>query len=151
MFTIELGICKERKDKISKSFSGTVYNCKVNKSTGIDIMNPVVVVLTDANLSNVNYAYIAEFSRYYYVTDISVGPDGLWQITLHEDVLMSNKDEILASKVQLARSADFRNYYLSDPRLPVTSKTLTWTRVFPNTPFDGQSHGAIVTVAGGES
>ena len=52
-----------------------------------------------------NYAYIADFKRYYYVTDW-VFVSGMWRASLTVDVLATYKDQILASTQFIARAAD---------------------------------------------
>lgn len=51
-----------------------------------------------------NYAYIPEFSRYYYIIDIISVNQHLWRINMRCDVLMSFKDEILATECFVARN-----------------------------------------------
>lgn len=50
-----------------------------------------------------NYAYIADFKRYYYVTDW-VFVSGMWRAALTVDVLATYKSEILQSTQYVARS-----------------------------------------------
>lgn len=148
-FIVSLGVSNDPKNKIRKSIANAVdYPCVVKIEEGIDIMNPKITVQADVGIVSKNYAFIPDFNRYYFVTSISASPNGLWVVEMHEDVLMSFKDGILNSDVILNRSSDFRNYYLEDSELPVTNKTLNWTRIFPNTPFKGSVDGAIVTILG---
>ena len=60
---------------------------------------------TKSQIPPYNYAYIADFGRYYYITDwVFVG--GLWRGSFAVDVLASYKTEILASNQFVARAAD---------------------------------------------
>lgn len=147
-FIVKLGVCKDPVNKISKTMSNvTEFQCTVKKSEGINVMTPVILLNT-SDIVNYNYCYIPDFKRYYYIKSININNTGLWEVELNEDVLMSFKTGILASTAMLARSTTHRNYFLKDVSLPVTDKTLTWTREFPNSPFDGETHGAVVTIAG---
>ena len=64
------------------------------------ILNPVFNIRVAApstgvyDFNNCNYCYIAEFERYYFITDITVLAHGLYRIACHVDVLMSNKEKL---------------------------------------------------------
>lgn len=77
-------ISKELTDRLT--VSGTLKD-KCN------LITPEVLIKTDPR--EYNYAYIAEFNRYYFVKDITVYRQGLWVLQLKEDVLMTYKDSIL--------------------------------------------------------
>lgn len=148
-FVVRLGICSDPKNKISKTIRNTSdYDCIVKNEGGINIMNPVVSITTSDAIVDKNYAYIPNFNRYYYVSNAEVAPNGIWTLTMKEDVLMSWKTDINNSEGLLARSYNYQNLYMPDSMLPVTSKTQTWAQVFPDSPFDGTVDGAIVTVIG---
>ena len=148
-FIVKLGVCTDPVNKISKTISNSAdFNCTVKKTEGINIMNPTILVSNDIKIVNYNYCYIPDFKRYYYVKSINIAPNNIFEIELTEDVLMSNKQGILNSRGKLARSADYRNYYLEDNKLPVTNKKIISTRKFPNSAFDGNTHGAIAIVLG---
>lgn len=56
------------------------------------------------NLLSANYAYIEDLSRYYFIEDITVVTDRLFEISMKVDVLMSFNEEIRANSVMVARS-----------------------------------------------
>lgn len=70
---------------------------------GTAITDPVINMAYDAALLNCNYVYIEEFKRYFYITDITLNQQ-LMTISLHVDVLMSFKSDILQSKATIIRS-----------------------------------------------
>lgn len=148
-FVVRLGICSDPKNKITKTISNTSnYGCIVKDESGINIMSPVVSIRTSDSIVDKNYAYIPDFNRYYYISNVEVAPNGIWTLTLKEDVLMSWRTHINNSEGLLARSYNYQNLYMPDSMLPVTSRTQTWSRVFPNSPFNGTVDGAIVTIVG---
>lgn len=160
-FTIQLGICRDPKNKLNKTMSDvTGYDCVVKRETtispytgathmeGINVMTPQVTLKAGDEIFTKNFAYIPNFRRYYFVQKIEIAPNGLYTLDLTEDVLMSWRDDIKACEVMLSRSADFRNYYLYDSRLPITQQTIVTTKIPDVSPFDGLAHGAIVTIAG---
>ena len=60
-----------------------------------------------------NYCYIADFKRYYYITDITVS-NGYIYIDCKVDVLMSYANEIKACTGVLARQENIWSGYLDD-------------------------------------
>lgn len=60
-----------------------------------------------------NYCYIADFKRYYYITDITVS-NGYIYIDCKVDVLMSYAAEIRACKGVIARQENVWSGYLDD-------------------------------------
>lgn len=145
---IQLGTCSDPPNKIQKSPKFTAsLECQLNMPDGCSIMNPHVRFV-DVDVTSYNYAYIPDWRRYYYMKDISSFRNNCYDVSLKEDLLMSNRLDILNSKGELRRSADFRNYYLPDSHLPVTGRTLTWTEIFPNSPFTSDVPGVLVSVYG---
>ncbi len=79
-----------------------IYNCLLIEPTSI--INPDIAI-ADATAPHIyNYAYIPEFSRYYFVNDWNYS-GGRWFASLNVDVLASYKYEIGASKQYILRSA----------------------------------------------
>ena len=79
------------------------FQCELIEDTSI--INPSIKLKCDfSQISDKNYCYIAEFSRYYFITNI-VYRLGLWEISLSEDTLGTNKTEIGASSQYVTRSA----------------------------------------------
>lgn len=160
-FTIQLGVCRDPKNKLNKTMTDVVsYGCTVKREStvspylgsthmeGINVMTPQVCLKAGDEIFTKNFAYIPNFHRYYFVQKIEIAPNGIYTIDLSEDVLMSWRDDIKGCEVQLARSADFRNYYLYDNRLPITQRSLTWNKPFSSSPFTETTFDAIVTFIG---
>ena len=81
----------------------TTFQCELIEDTSI--INPSIKLkCAFSQISDKNYCYIAEFSRYYFITNI-VYRLGLWEISLSEDTLGTNKTEIGASSQYITRSA----------------------------------------------
>lgn len=79
------------------SFSGTVRD-------EVDIVNPRILVA--GNVIAGNYCYIDDFASYYYITEKTVVRDGLTDITLKRDPLMTAKTGIASSPCIARRSTD---------------------------------------------
>lgn len=90
------------------------------------ITNPVFIIESDATIVNYNYAYIPDFSRYYFITDITSVRNGLWRITLRCDVLESFADDILSSSCVIDHSTNVgTNDYLNSDTWVSTVKDKT--------------------------
>lgn len=79
------------------------------------ILDPVITVEYDSTIATCNYAYISDFGRYYYINDKVSIKNGLWELHLHVDVLMSYAAGIKAAPCIVAKSASNFNLYLADP------------------------------------
>ena len=115
-FPIVLMTSKSNVNVVNKSLS-TVATATGVLRASTSIIDPVVTIesqLAAELISLVNYAKIATFNRYYYVTNIISLYNGLWELHMHVDVLMSFRDSILAQKALVARQQYNYNLYLDD-------------------------------------
>lgn len=62
----------------------------------VSIMNPIVRIEVES-IPRFNYAYIPELERYYMIDDITVYREGIVDVSMSVDVLMSFKRDILSS------------------------------------------------------
>lgn len=94
----------------------------------IDIMSPIVRFDTDEIL-RYNYAYIPELQRYYVVDSINAYREGLWDVTMSVDVLMSFRADILPLTVIVDKQSMPENgdEYIDDGSL--VSDNVMFTRV----------------------
>lgn len=59
------------------------------------IIDPVINISgIDVYIGSMNYAYIPEFNRYYFITNIESVRNGLWRVSFHVDVLFSYREQI---------------------------------------------------------
>lgn len=78
------------------------------------VLNPSIRIESAYNISTYNYAYISEFGRYYYITDITSVRTNCWIISLRCDVLMSYSDQIKAITGVVVRQESNPNKLLVD-------------------------------------
>ena len=87
---------------------------KLNKSLGVSLEKEIKLLKVTsyltldfilANYENENYVYIPDFGRYYFVTDIEIKNNGLFRISLKEDVLMSYKDILTNNENHVIKSS----------------------------------------------
>lgn len=129
-------------------------SCNFFNQTGV--MHPSILLSYDsAIVNNSNYFYIAEWGRWYYITGIEVMPGGRMVVTGSEDVLFSNKDEILALDAYVVRTENTTksNKLVVDGRYPVQSNRHCKTIDFPGNHFNATDtdYVYLLTVVGGSS
>lgn len=114
------------------------------------VLNPSIIIESADNISTYNFAYISEFGRYYYITDIMSIRTNCWVVSMRCDVLMSYKDEIRSMNVILNNTQETGlSNYLSSPNWVNLVKTKTDIKTFPK----GLSNEGefILITAGGDS
>ena len=91
-----------------------------------DILNPSIMIENkDNTIFNYNYVYIPDFKRYYYINDFKNIINGLYQVNLKVDVLMSFKNDIKNLNCVVIRQAnkDFaKQTYTPDDLIPYTEQ-----------------------------
>lgn len=114
--------------RIDKSISSQgTYSCVLKD--GCSVENPVILLATN-NISDVNYMYISDFGRYYFIGDIISVRNGLWEVHAHVDVLMSYSSEIKACTATFKRQENLFNMYLDDPEFRTYNKSQIVTKLF---------------------
>lgn len=97
------------------SGSGTEFECQIKSPSSI--ISPVIQLSKASSPTNFNYAYIPDWSRYYFISDITCGI-GLWILSLRVDVLASFKNDILATSQYILRNANNYNDDILDTLYP---------------------------------
>ena len=78
------------------------------------IIDPVIKMsAVGTYLLTSNYAYISDFGRYYYITNIVCVGD-LFEVHMHVDVLMSFRGGIRTNNAVVSRQQKQYNLYLQD-------------------------------------
>lgn len=104
-------------NKVTKDLSSAITTVTGVLRDGASVVDPVILldIATPANIiSSANYAYIAAFGRYYFITDIVSNPNELWTVSMHVDVLMTYQTQIRAQNAIVARQQSQYNMYLDD-------------------------------------
>lgn len=138
-FNITLMNNQEELNKISKS-PASVMTLSGTLREETDLVNPQINIEYSGTLTNVNYMYIPEFNRYYFITKIESVRTGLWRVYGHCDVLKTYSEAILGTECVVARNEARFNLYLNDsffkvyanPRLqiaPFPQKFSNWSYV----------------------
>ena len=127
----------------SYTLTGTLKN-------NTSIINPTIRVEVNSGIVTCNYAYIPEFSRYYFIRDIVNVSNNLWEISMHCDVISSFWNEIKTNSAILNRveSASFSSPLLTDNRLPLSSTTQT-DIIEGSTVYSRDTMSTLLIVPGG--
>ena len=142
-FSIDLMNNQEELNKITKNPS-TVMTLTGTLRDETDLVNPQIIVEYDGTLTNVNYMYIAEFHRYYFITKIESVRTKLWRIYAHCDVLKTYSEGILGTEAVVARSETRYNLLINDPMFKVYSNPRLQIIPFPNTFNDTTSYVLVM-------
>ena len=97
---LSLYINNSEKNKLEKSLSDE-FSMSGNLRNESSVVNPRIIVQAD-NPSKYNYAYIPEFNRYYFITDMTSVRTNIWELSMHVDVLMSFKESIKGTQIILS-------------------------------------------------
>lgn len=139
---------KSDKNHVDKSLTKLGDDITGTLRDDCSIINPVIKIenYTGSNITQSNYAYIPEFGRYYYITNITFSGN-LYEISMHVDVLMTYKDSIRSNTAIVSRQENFYNLYLQDGVFKTNAFPHVEIRQFP-AGFSKSEFNFIFTVAG---
>lgn len=103
------------------------------------ILSPQLI-LTGVNVSDYNYAYIADLGRYYFITKIDIVDNQRYRIYCDVDILMSFAADIKNLTVISTHAQSNFNRYLPDS-VPVSARRNIIAKEFSN----GEINSANVT------
>lgn len=101
-------------------------NMQVVLKAGTSRENPIFLI--DGIDMEVNY--IGWYDHYYFVTDIVLGNNNIYEIHCAQDVLATFKDDIGATSAYILRSAGASNGEINDSMYPITSDATVESRTF---------------------
>lgn len=146
--TITLYNCADEPNRLTKTLSSgytpTIANNGVNTELGVT--RPIITII--GNISGYNYAEIADFGRYYFIDSITIIRNGISQLNLRVDPLMSFRADIAALPAVLIRSQDTgaQSEYLIDSKRPILAYQVRETyEIFT---FHGTAGTCILVTAG---
>ena len=141
-FIVNLMNNTQELNKISKSPT-SVVSLKGTLRKETSIVDPVIEIEYSGTLTNCNYAYIPEFHRYYFITNIESVVTGIWRVYMHCDVLKTYANGILGTPALVSRNEKNYNLNLNDSCFRVESKPRYQVANFPNK-FDGESYVLVM-------
>ena len=123
---------KKKNSTARPASNPTMYVCTLKE--GCSVISPTIGLdlgrLTSP--SSFNYAYISDFSRYYYIKDW-YWENGLWWANLHVDVLSSYRTEILNTPAYILRASKSYNGNIIDNMYPALSTGTEYKFDWPTT------------------
>ena len=122
------------------NFSGTLR-------AGTSIIDPVISI-AGALPPTANYAYVPEFGRYYFITDIQSEYNGFYTLYMHVDVLMTYAAQIRAQRAVIARQENSWNLNLNDGIFKTYQNPIIKVQAFPSG-FSAQQY--ILAIAGSQN
>lgn len=152
---IYLYTCKDDRKKIVKNPVCLNKNgITIQLKAPTDVMKPTVILSMESigeNWASVNYAYIPEFKRYYFVDNIECKNDKVLSLSMTVDVLYTYRKDLLNTQFEIARSEKINSSYFID-----TEKALRGRRVVKYLPVgngripqSATGNKYTITVAGG--
>jgi hypothetical protein len=114
----------------------------INLLDETSILNPIFRLELStppmASATKYNYCYVPDFHRFYFIDDWSTYRN-LWICKCHCDVLASFKNEIIASRQYVIRSASAFDTYVSDALYPATTHEIQGVDIKPLTGEGGST------------
>ena len=147
-FSVDLYQNTSPVEKIGKNLTNqqTISDVLIKRDTSI--LKPVLLVNDARGVTDFNYMYISEFSRYYFIDDIRSTHNNIWEISAHVDVLETYKNEILANTAVIRRQTNKFNTYLNDPEWKVYADENVVAYKFTQTALN-KDMKFVLAVAGG--
>ena len=145
-FTVTLYSFNKRENSTKRpSSGGTDYSCILIDETSL--MAPTFKLEIGSNPIAKNYCYVADFDRYYFISDITFN-QGFWYITCIEDVLASYRGTIGSSSHYVLRAASAYDEYISDAMYPSKCKMSGDHTESGSVMAWGSQHSYIVGITG---
>ena len=132
MASITLTKCTDENNKVLKSPDLTTSVTVTGTfRADISVLNPVFRITSAADLTAYNYCYINDFNRWYYITDITIVRNGMYEFKCKVDVLFTYSTEIYAQKAVVTRQQEEFNTYLNDSQYMSLNYPRVQTYAFP--------------------
>lgn len=96
-----------------------------------NVIDPIILIERDS-MSNVNYARVSEFNRYYFVTEIESVRTKLWRVHMHVDVLYTYRDKIRQNRALINRQQNYYDLMLDDGIFRCKQNPRIFRYDFPN-------------------
>lgn len=113
------------------------------------IINPSIHIEIGPEIVGYNYAYIPDFGRYYFITDITAVNHKIFRIDLNVDVLQTYWNSLRELSVIVARQEKNFNLYVNDDQFKVQSNNQVVTLLSDKTDVFGGFYSFLLLVNGG--
>lgn len=119
---------------LNKSIDLKYNNIPIEVLTPASVVRPVLKVSSGLIGQNVNYVYVDDLERYYYIRNWTM-ENGYVLLECEVDVLMSFKNAIKQQNVIVSRQQKKYNLYMTDHKQKFYNTNATVVKEFPKKPF----------------
>lgn len=153
MIKVQFYSCSNDRKKVKKTLGGAIggeISCVLKENNSI--LEPSIRVQKSAlgeNYACINYAYIPEFGRYYFVSSPIVETGQAVTYNLQVDPLMSYYAQLLNTKFEIARAEKEGNGYYIDTERALQNRKVVSYEVLGHIPQSQTGNKFAITVAGG--
>lgn len=136
-------------DNVAEKDFTTIDTLTGSLKNETSITRPTIRIETDGALQNVNYFYIPQFQRYYFLTDIKSVRNNIYEISGRCDVLTTEwkLGQLKQCNAITRKQEKENNLLLNDGSFKVYQNPEIVTKLFPQG-FSGFSY--VLAVAGSE-
>lgn len=151
---IKFGHTFDDRRKLTKNVNWSeTFECKPYSDYNISSPN-LLIMNGNGAIANNNYAYIADYQRYYYVDSVTVGRNGMYIVQLSIDVLMTYADGIKNINATISRQENVGINDIVDSLLPLQNRKELAVIEFESSEFNIgganlSSYNFVLNVAGG--
>lgn len=139
IMNITLYNCTDDERKLNKTLTAVKTTDAVLLNDGFSYLAPSLLLRgSPADFVGVNYAYIPDLGRYYYIRDITIEHADRVRLYLSVDVLMSWRTQILDLDVIALRSTNHGNQYIIDNKIQLQRKPFIITKRLTYSMFDSE-------------
>lgn len=137
---------KSDKRYLNKSIEAKYSNIDIEILSPSSVVRPSLKVSSGLIGQGVNYVYVSELERYYYITDW-IMENGYIRLECEVDVLMSFKDAIKDKNVIVSRQEKSYNLYQIDAKTQTINAPATRILEFPSG-FDYSTNEWVLVLTG---
>lgn len=148
---IDLYYTRDDRHKVHKDLT-SIQNCVGALKDECSMNSPKVIIeMAEATASRANYAVIHDLDilRYYFITDQVMYRDGLVQLSMELDPLMTYETEIRNLVCTVERNQNDSDSYLIDENYMIDAYSKYVTYDFPNGFPSDQDTYVLMTVGSG--
>lgn len=141
---IQLGTTFDDEKKIVKTFN-VMYETDCNLLVPCDIHKPILQIQKWAKWGSVNYAYIPDLNRYYFIRKESMITGNRIEYELEVDVLKTYANEILGISAYIERQENVFHPFYIDNELPIRADRFIETEVQAYFPVSQHGSNFVLT------
>ena len=137
--------------EVEKNLSVIRTDQEITVIEPVNILDPVIKLSKNIGSLSFNYIYIADFGRFYTLTEPPTWNNGFYTAKLHVDVLMTFKRGFYTKNAVIKRNSRNYNLYLNDDRMKMLNYPYYQTlnmKCVEGTPFKMQTNQIVLALVG---